>query len=75
MLVRKITNKENITFNDLSNIDLDQITDELLNTCKQQVYDKYIELGGNSVVAKSSQLTEAIDNIINNVPNAPSENI
>lgn len=75
LLVRKITNKENITFNDLSNIDLDQITDELLNTCKQQVYDKYIELGGNSVVAKSSQLTEAIDNIINNVPNAPSENI
>lgn len=75
MLARKLTNKTNISFNDLSNIDLQQITDELLNYCKQQVYNKYIELGGNSAVAKSSQLTDAIDNIINNALNDQLENI
>ena len=75
MLARKLTNKTNISFNDLSNIDLQQITDELLNYCKQQVYNKYIELGGNSAVAKSSQLTDAIDNIINNALNDRVENI
>ena len=75
MLARKLTNKSDITFNDLSSIDLNQVTEELLNTCKQQVYDKYVELGGNSAVAKSSQLTDAIDNIINNAPNDQLENI
>lgn len=75
MLARKLTNKSDITFNDLSSIDLTQITEELLNTCKQQVYNKYVELGGDSAVAKSSQLTDAIDNIINNAPNDFVENI
>lgn len=69
MLACKLTNKTNITFNDLGNVNLTQITDELLSTCKQQVYDKYIELGGDSTVAKSPQLTDAIDNIINNALN------
>ena len=66
MLARKLTNKSDITFIDLSHIDLTQITDELLSNCKQQVYDKYVELGGNSAIAKSSQLKDAIDEIINN---------
>ena len=66
MLACKLTNKSDITFIDLSHIDLTQITDELLSNCKQQVYDKYVELGGNSAIAKSSQLKDAIDEIINN---------
>lgn len=75
MLARKLTNKSDITFIDLSSIDLTQITEELLNNCKQQVYDKYVELGGNSAVAKSSQLKDAIDEIINDAQNDQVENI
>lgn len=75
MLARKLTNKSDITFIDLSRIDLTQITEELLINCKQQVYDKYVELGGNSAIAKSSQLKDAIDEIINNAQYDRVENI
>jgi hypothetical protein len=60
MLARKLTNKSDITFIDLSRIDLTHITDELLSNCKQQVYDKYVELGGNSAIAKSSAIYSLI---------------
>lgn len=64
MLARRLTNKQPISFNDLSKIDLTKITEELLNECKQEVYNKYMELGGVSAVAKSSQLTDAIDKVM-----------
>lgn len=69
MLARKLTNKTDISFNDLNSIDLGQITNELLNYCKQQVHNKYIELGGKSTIAKNPLLTSAIDEIINNDKN------
>lgn len=75
MLARKLTNKTDISFDDLSNIDLAQMTYELVCTCKQQVYNKYVELGGNSAVAKSSRFTDAIDEMINNTANDFVENI
>ena len=75
MLARKLTNKSDITFIDLNSIDLTQITEGLLTNCKQQVYNKYVELGGNSTIAKSSRFTDAIDEMINNTVNDLVENI
>lgn len=56
--------KKEITFADMKNLELETITDELINDIKQQIYDKYKELGGNGRVAKSDTFISEIDKII-----------
>lgn len=60
----KVFRKREITFADMKNLELETITDELINDIKQQIYDKYKELGGNGRVAKSDTFISEIDKII-----------
>lgn len=60
----KVFRKRDITFADMKNLELETITDELINDIKQQIYDKYKELGGNGRVAKSGTFIAEIDKII-----------
>ena len=75
VLSRKLTNKTSITFDDIRDIDLTQIDNNILNATKEEVHTKYIELGGNSAVAKNPSFTYALDEIINNATNEQMANI
>ena len=63
-VVAKVLNKKEITFLDLKNLDLMQITDEIIDETKLEIYEKYKELGGNGRVAKSSTFINEIDKIL-----------
>ena len=60
----KIFGKKEITFADMKTLELDSITDELIDKIKVQIYDKYKALGGNGRVAKSETFISEIDNIL-----------
>lgn len=50
----KILGKTNITFNDLSSINLALLNDDVVNDAITMVHEKYIEKGASGSVAKSS---------------------
>ncbi|MBE5958715.1 MAG: abortive phage resistance protein [Lachnospiraceae bacterium] len=60
----KMFNKKKIVFSDMKNIDVDAISEEVINTLKDQIYSKYKELGGNGRVAKSETFIMEIDKIL-----------
>ena len=60
---RKLTKKDEISFNDIQSIDLAELTEDLLNDIKRSVLNIYKELGANSTVAKSASFTEEIDKV------------
>lgn len=64
-VIAKILNKNEITFQDLSNFNLDLLKDEVINPCKDMVYKKYKELGGNGRVAKSADFINEIYSLLN----------
>ena len=63
-LVAKVLDKKEISFNDLSNLNIDEFDDKTINVVKEQIYEKYKELGGNGRVAKSSTFIDEIDKIL-----------
>lgn len=61
--VAKILNKAIITARDIKSLDLSNITDTYLSEIKNEVLEKYDRLGGNSKVAKGTELIEALKSI------------
>ncbi|MCH5241518.1 MAG: AIPR family protein [Muribaculaceae bacterium] len=56
--------KTTIKSSDIIDFDLSQVQDELINSIKYKIYEKYKELGGNGSVAKNSQFIERIDELM-----------
>lgn len=45
--------KRELTFSDVKVLDVESITDEDIMSVANRIYEKYIDLGGNSRIAKS----------------------
>ena len=56
----RIINKEEITSDDLANIDFEQITEDLILDCAERVNKIYEELGGTDKIAKGPALIEQV---------------
>ena len=63
-VVSKTLGKKEISFTDISNFNLDLITDDFINSTKINVYEKYKSLGGNGRVAKSNTFINEIDALL-----------
>lgn len=63
-VVAKITGKQDLSFNDLKEFDLDQLTPDAIDKCKEVIFNRYKELGGNGRVAKSSTFINEIDALL-----------
>lgn len=64
-VVAKTVGKSIITVSDIKNINIAQITDDVINNTKVQVYENYIALGGNGRVAKSGDFLARIVELLN----------
>ena len=60
VLCMRIINKEEITSDDLANIDFEQITEDLILDCAERVNKIYEELGGTDKIAKGPSLIEQV---------------
>ncbi|MDE6016160.1 MAG: AIPR family protein, partial [Acetatifactor sp.] len=60
----KIFGKKDISFSDVKDMNIDNVTDVLINELKAIIYKKYKELGGNGRVAKSDTFINEIDKIL-----------
>ena len=60
----KIFNKKTIEFADMKNMDIDSVSEDVINELKNKIYAKYKELGGNGRVAKSDTFITEIDKIL-----------
>ena len=56
--------KNNITIEDIKQLDIDSITDEVISNIKDKIYNIYKENGGNGRVAKSSEFVNKVDEIL-----------
>lgn len=63
-VVAKTIEKKEIGFADLSALNTDLITKDIIESLKESVYLKYKELGGNGRVAKSSTFINEIYNLV-----------
>ncbi len=63
-VVSKTLGKKEMSFNDISSFNLELITDDIIDSTKAEVYEKYKNLGGNGRVAKSSTFINEIDTIL-----------
>jgi hypothetical protein len=48
----------------MKNIDIDSVSEDVINELKNKIYAKYKELGGNGRVAKSDTFITEIDKMI-----------
>ena len=58
-------NKKNITPSDIKNLDMDSVTDTIIENIRNRVYEIYKQHGGNGRVAKSAEFIQYIDNMLN----------
>ena len=56
--------KRNITPADIKNLDMDSVTDTLIEDIRNRVYEIYKQHGGNGRVAKSAEFIQYIDNML-----------
>lgn len=56
--------KRNITPADIKNLDMDSVTDTLIENIRNRVYEIYKQHGGNGRVAKSAEFIQYIDNML-----------
>ncbi len=63
-VVAKYLNKTDISFDDIIDLDVNDISDDYINVVKEIVYNKYKELGGNGRVAKSSNFINQIEPLL-----------
>ncbi|MCH5224229.1 MAG: AIPR family protein [Muribaculaceae bacterium] len=56
--------KTTIKSSDIIEFDISRVQDELINSIKYKIYEKYKELGGNGSVAKNSQFIEVVDKLM-----------
>lgn len=60
----KTLNKKIITFKDMHDFDINLVTKNILDDLKTQIYNKYVELGSNSRVAKNPSFINNIYKIL-----------
>ena len=64
-VIADILGKKNITPADIKNLDMDSVTDTLIEDIRNRVYEIYKQHGGNGRVAKSAEFIQYIDNMLN----------
>lgn len=55
-----LSNKDSLTFGDIENLDLDELSDEIIQTVADMVMDVYLALGGTSKAAKSYAMASKV---------------
>lgn len=63
-VIANVLGKKNITPVDIKNLDMDSVTDTLIEDIRNRVYDIYKQHGGNGRVAKSAEFIQYIDNML-----------
>ena len=63
-VIADVLGKKNITPADIKNLDIDSITDTLIEDIRNRVYEIYKQHGGNGRVAKSAKFIQYIDNML-----------
>jgi hypothetical protein len=64
-VVAHILNKRDIKPADIKNLDMNSVTDDIIISYRNKVYDIYKQHGGNGRVAKSAEFIQYIDDILN----------
>ena len=63
-VIADVLGNKNITPADIKNLDIDSITDTLIEDIRNRVYEIYKQHGGNGRVAKSAEFIQYIDNML-----------
>ena len=63
-VIADVLGKKNIPPADIKNLDIDSITDTLIEDIRNRVYEIYKQHGGNGRVAKSAEFIQYIDNML-----------
>lgn len=63
-VIADVLGKRNITPADIKNLDMDYVTDTLIEDIRNRVYEIYKQHGGNGRVAKSAEFIQYIDNML-----------
>ena len=63
-VIADVLGKRNITPADIKNLDMDSVTDTLIENIRNRVYEIYKQHGGNGRVAKSAEFIQYIDNML-----------
>lgn len=63
-VIADVLGKRNITPVDIKNLDMDSVTDTLIENIRNRVYEIYKQHGGNGRVAKSAEFIQYIDNML-----------
>ena len=63
-VIAYVLGKKNITPADIKNLDIDSVTDTLIEDIRNRVYEIYKQHGGNGRVAKSVEFIQYIDNML-----------
>ena len=63
-VIAEVLGKKNITPADIKNLDIDSVTDTLIEDIRNRVYEIYKQHGGNGRVAKSAEFIQYIDNML-----------
>ena len=64
-VIAHILNKRNIKPSDIKNLDMNSVTDDIIISIRNKVYDIYKQHGGNGRVAKSAEFIQYIDDMLN----------
>lgn len=64
-VIADVLNKKNITPSDIKDLDMDSVTDTIIENIRNRVYEIYKQHGGNGRVAKSAEFIQYIDNMLN----------
>ena len=64
-VIADVLNKKNITPSDIKDLDMDSVTDSIIENIRNRVYEIYKQHGGNGRVAKSAEFIQYIDNMFN----------
>lgn len=63
-VIADVLGKKNITPTDIKNLNIDSVTDTLIEDIRNRVYKIYKQHGGNGRVAKSAEFIQYIDNML-----------
>jgi hypothetical protein len=63
-VIADVLGKRNITPADIKNLDMDSVTDTLIEDIRNRIYEIYKQHGGNGRVAKSAEFIQYIDNML-----------
>lgn len=63
-VIADVLGKKNITPADIKNLNIDSVTDALIEDIRNRVYEIYKQHGGNGRVAKSAEFIQYIDNML-----------